>query len=316
MNELPPMELGQHRAEPDRKIEEEVEVPPGGGRQRVERHTAGVLHHERAALAVAEKLARSRDARHREIAHQLPLTLEPPGAERGFAVRRLQQDSQPIREAPGAVKRTPLVDEQSLSDVVTRNAHAWRRRSLLSPDPAREICRETVGHAALGYEQVGGFQRVLEEHGGQVVKKLWSPLNTADYAPYVAQFPECDVVCEVLAGSNPLKFTKQARGLGMKQPLAGGSTVADDTIIGAHDESAAGLINTNPYSLDQQSEDVGRLGAVGAHGHRGDSRHKHRAGSHSACGRGRPAVRFVLAVVFLRRAARSGRRPRVATVVV
>ncbi len=107
---------------------------------------------------------------------------------------------------------------------------------------------------AFGYEQVGGFQRVLEDHGGQVVKKLWAPLNTADYAPYVAQIPECDVVCEVFAGSNPLKFTKQARGLGMKQPLVGGSTVADDTIIGAHDESAAGLINTNPYSLDVDSD--------------------------------------------------------------
>jgi len=107
---------------------------------------------------------------------------------------------------------------------------------------------------AFGYEQVGGFQRVLEEQGGQVVKKLWSPLNTADYAPYVAQIPECDVLCEVLAGSNPLKFTKQARGLGVRQALVGGATVADDTIIGAHDESAAGLINANPYSLDRDSE--------------------------------------------------------------
>lgn len=107
---------------------------------------------------------------------------------------------------------------------------------------------------AFGYEQVGGFQRVLEDGGGQILKKLWSPLNTADYAPYIAQVPECDVVCEVFAGSNPLKFTKQARGLGMKQPLVGGSTVADDTIIGAHDESADGLINTNPYSLDRENE--------------------------------------------------------------
>ncbi len=107
---------------------------------------------------------------------------------------------------------------------------------------------------AFGYEQVGGFQRVLEDGGGRVVKKIWSPLNTADYAPYVAQLPECDVICEVLAGSNPLKFTKQARNMGTKQPLVGGSTVADDTIIGAHDDSAAGLINTKPYSLDRESE--------------------------------------------------------------
>src|SRR5512146_1416938 len=48
---------------------------------------------------------------------------------------------------------------------------------------------------AFGYEQIGGFQRVLEEEGGRVVKKLWSPLNTADYAPYVAQLPDCDAVC-------------------------------------------------------------------------------------------------------------------------
>jgi len=107
---------------------------------------------------------------------------------------------------------------------------------------------------AFGYEQVGGFQRVLEADGGRVVKKIWAPLSTADYAPYVAQLPECDVLCEVLAGSNPLKFTKSARSLGAKQPLVGGSTVADDTIIGAHDESADGLINTNPYSLDRESE--------------------------------------------------------------
>jgi branched-chain amino acid transport system substrate-binding protein len=107
---------------------------------------------------------------------------------------------------------------------------------------------------AFGYEQIGGFQRTLEGEGGRVVKKLWSPLNTADYAPYVAQIPDCDVVCIGLAGSNPIKFVKQAKGLGVKQPLVGGSTVADDTIIGAYGDEANGVINTNPYSLDIDTE--------------------------------------------------------------
>jgi len=107
---------------------------------------------------------------------------------------------------------------------------------------------------AFGYEQIGGFQRVLEDDGGRVVKKLWSPLNTADYAPYIAQVPDCDVVCVGLAGSNPIKFVKQAKGLGIKQQLVGGSTVADDTIIGAYGDEADGLINTNPYSLDIDSD--------------------------------------------------------------
>ncbi|HEY7998720.1 MAG TPA: ABC transporter substrate-binding protein [Pseudolabrys sp.] len=107
---------------------------------------------------------------------------------------------------------------------------------------------------AFGYEQVGGFQRVLEQQGGRVVEKLWSPLNTPDYAPYIAQVPVCDVVCVGLAGSNPIKFIKQAKGLGIKQQLVGGSTTADDTIIGAYGDEAQGLINTNPYSLDIKSD--------------------------------------------------------------
>jgi branched-chain amino acid transport system substrate-binding protein len=107
---------------------------------------------------------------------------------------------------------------------------------------------------AFGYEQIGGFQRTLEEQGGHLVKKLWSPLNTADYAPYIAQVPECDVMCVGLAGSNPIKFIKQARGLGIKPALVGGSTTADDTIIAAYGDEVSGLINTNPYSLDIDSD--------------------------------------------------------------
>jgi branched-chain amino acid transport system substrate-binding protein len=107
---------------------------------------------------------------------------------------------------------------------------------------------------AFGYEQVGGFQRVLEQQGGRVVAKLWSPLNTPDYAPYIAQVPACDAVCVGLAGSNPIKFIKQAKALGIKQQLVGGSTTADDTIIGAYGEEAQGLINSNPYSLDIDSD--------------------------------------------------------------
>ncbi len=103
---------------------------------------------------------------------------------------------------------------------------------------------------AFGYEQVGGFQRVFEDGGRRVVSKLWSPLNTPDYVPYIAQIKDCDVVCQVLVGSNPLRFTKQYRELGMKMALLGGSTVADDTIMGNFGDEAVGLINAIPYTVD------------------------------------------------------------------
>src|SRR2546426_183821 len=35
---------------------------------------------------------------------------------------------------------------------------------------------------AFGHEQMGGFQRVFEDAGGRVVKKLWPPLVTPDYS--------------------------------------------------------------------------------------------------------------------------------------
>jgi branched-chain amino acid transport system substrate-binding protein len=107
---------------------------------------------------------------------------------------------------------------------------------------------------AFGYEQIGGFQKVFEDEGGHVVKKLWSPLKTPDYAPYIAQIEKCDVICHGLVGSNPLKFTKQLRGLGVKTPLVGGSTVADDTIVNSFGDEAIGMINSIPYSLDIDSD--------------------------------------------------------------
>ncbi len=46
---------------------------------------------------------------------------------------------------------------------------------------------------AFGYEQMGGFQAAFAKDGGCVVNKLWPPLVTPDYTPYIAQIADCDV---------------------------------------------------------------------------------------------------------------------------
>ena len=106
---------------------------------------------------------------------------------------------------------------------------------------------------AFGYEQIGGFQRAFEGLGGRVVKKIWAPLNTPDYTPYIAQIQDCDVLCMGLVGANPLKFVKEFRGNGLKTPLVGGSTVADDTITRSYGDEAVGLVDSIPYSVDQDT---------------------------------------------------------------
>ena len=47
---------------------------------------------------------------------------------------------------------------------------------------------------AFGYEEIGGFQAAFKKDGGCLVNKLWPPLVTPDYTPYVAQIADCDGV--------------------------------------------------------------------------------------------------------------------------
>src|SRR5271169_1946507 len=77
---------------------------------------------------------------------------------------------------------------------------------------------------AFGYEQIGGFQAAFAKDGGCVVNKLWPPLVTPDYTPYVAQISDCDGVCQGFAGSNPLRFMKQYAAAGLKYPVVTGET--------------------------------------------------------------------------------------------
>lgn len=103
---------------------------------------------------------------------------------------------------------------------------------------------------AFGHEQVGGFQRAFEDLGGKVVKKIWSPLATPDYTPFISQIQDCDVVACGLTGANPLRFMKQYKDLGLKQPVVSGSTFADDSIMKGFGDEAIGMYSSIPYSLD------------------------------------------------------------------
>ena len=38
---------------------------------------------------------------------------------------------------------------------------------------------------AFGYETAGGFQTAFEDCGGKVIQKIWPPLGTKDFGPYI-----------------------------------------------------------------------------------------------------------------------------------
>jgi branched-chain amino acid transport system substrate-binding protein len=107
---------------------------------------------------------------------------------------------------------------------------------------------------AFGYEQMGGFQASFEKDGGCVTKKLWPPLVTPDYTPYVAQISDCDGVCQGFAGSNPLRFMKAYASAGLKYPVVTGETGGDDALLKSFGDEAIGLVSCCPYTLDLASD--------------------------------------------------------------
>jgi branched-chain amino acid transport system substrate-binding protein len=112
---------------------------------------------------------------------------------------------------------------------------------------------------AFGHEQMAGFQRVFEDAGGRVVKKLWPPLTTPDYTPYLAQISGVDAVVQGFAGSNPLKFMKQYRDQGLKLPVLGGGPAGDDALLKSYGDEAIGLISCSAYTGDLDTPSNKRL---------------------------------------------------------
>ena len=96
----------------------------------------------------------------------------------------------------------------------------------------------------------------------QVVKKLWPPLVTPDYTPFVAQIADCDGVCQGFAGSNPLRFMKTYASAGLKFPVVSGETGGDDALLRTMGEEFMGMYSSCPYTLDLANDSNKRFTAA------------------------------------------------------
>ena len=114
---------------------------------------------------------------------------------------------------------------------------------------------------AFGYETIGGFQQVFEEGGGQIVQRIWAPLNTNDFAPFLAQIRrDADAVLALFTGRLALQFVKQYEEAGLKGklPLLGGGTITDETVLPQMGDEAIGLSADNP-APDKGAASAGKI---------------------------------------------------------
>jgi branched-chain amino acid transport system substrate-binding protein len=104
---------------------------------------------------------------------------------------------------------------------------------------------------AFGWEVAAGFQRTFEEAGGQVVQKLWPPLGTADFGPYLAQLRrDVDAIYAVFSGADALRFARQFSDVGLKArlPLIGGGTFTDEHVLRSMGDEVLGVVTALHYS--------------------------------------------------------------------
>ena len=174
-----------------------------------------------------------------------------------------------------AQQKTPLLSLAAAEDMTQRRPNPYFLRASATSAQAMHPMADYAAKEmkfkriitisedfAFGYEQMGGFQQTFEDAGGKILKKLWPPIVTPDYTPYLAQIADCDAVCQGFAGSNPLRFMKQYAAAGLKFPVVTGETGGDDALMRAFGDEVLGMISCCPYTLDLENESNKRFVAA------------------------------------------------------
>jgi branched-chain amino acid transport system substrate-binding protein len=125
----------------------------------------------------------------------------------------------------------------------------WAYRSLKARRAAI-IASDSVGPI----EIIMAWARAFQESGGKIVKEIYPPLGTADFAPYVAQLAQLagsiDVIGVQTVGADGVRFVKQFREYGLQGtiPLVDASVgFSDLSLLPASGEAAVGGYNSQPY---------------------------------------------------------------------
>src|SRR5512138_1775886 len=152
----------------------------------------------------------------------------------------------------------------SADDLPQRKRPKWLIRTGFSAGgnmhPFGEYAAKVLGYKkivtvgldyAFGWETVGGFHKSFEDSGGQIVQKLWVPLNVQDYAPYLSQIKkDADAVFVVALGRWTLLFAQQyaASGLRGRLPLIAGGTYTDEHVLPQLGDESVGVVSAHHYS--------------------------------------------------------------------
>jgi len=163
-------------------------------------------------------------------------------------------------------QQMPTLSVAAAEDMTQRARIPWFVRatstSAQCAHPLADYCAKELGYkrmmtiasdTAYGQEMCAGFQRVFEEDGGKIVKKLWPTLVAPDYSTFIAQLDlKADALYAAFEGSNGFRFTRQfvEYGLRSKLPIVGGMTHLDEAVLRNMGDEALGIITSCWYSAE------------------------------------------------------------------
>src|SRR3989440_955333 len=154
---------------------------------------------------------------------------------------------------PSLFLTTPdeITKRKSAKYVIRSNFAASQPMHALGDYAARTLKYRRVAAIAMdnnfGHEGIGGFQRVFEDAGGRVVQKIWAPLNTMDFAPYLTQVPrDVDAVVQVFVAGQAVRFAQQygESALAGKVPLIGTGVFSDQSSLQGMGAEVIGHVGT------------------------------------------------------------------------
>jgi branched-chain amino acid transport system substrate-binding protein len=103
-----------------------------------------------------------------------------------------------------------------------------------------------------GHDAIEAFMAGFRAAGGEIVKEIFAPLGTPDFAPYLAQAgaQSADAVYAFFPGADAIRFVKQWKeyGLGERMALTGHNVLTDDTILPALGDAALGIVTIGGYT--------------------------------------------------------------------
>ena len=167
---------------------------------------------------------------------------------------------QPYAESKGV----PTVIFAAADDLTQRKRGNWGIRLTFSSSqplhPFGEYAYKVLGlrkvvvvgaDYAFGWEVVGGFQRTFEESGGKIIQKIWYPINTNDFSPYLTQIrKDADAMFSMFGGRAAIVLNKQFKEYGLKDKMAsiGLQQITDESILPSMGDEVLGVTTTGNYS--------------------------------------------------------------------